>query len=154
VVTDFGLARRDADDSAAPRGDRATEVFVTQIGSVIGTPAFMSPEQLRGAPVDARSDQFSFCVALWTALFGAPPFAYPPSATLDELRRASERGVAAPTPPVPAALVPVERALRRGLSHDPHDRFPDMSSLLDALLAPARTRRRAYRYRFAAITAL
>src|SRR5262249_48717064 len=39
VVTDFGLARRDADDSAAPRGDRATEVFVTQIGSVIGTPA-------------------------------------------------------------------------------------------------------------------
>ncbi len=49
---------------------------------MIGTPAYMAPEQLRGGAADARSDQFSFCVALFEALYGERPFA---GGSLEEL---------------------------------------------------------------------
>src|SRR4029077_12485001 len=58
-VADFGLA--------AP-------VLASTGGSLVGTPAYMAPEQLAGKPADARSDQFSFCVALFESLHGERPF--------------------------------------------------------------------------------
>src|SRR5581483_1759825 len=73
VVTDFGLARS--------RGDESGEVpildlEVTRTGELAGTPAYMAPEQLVSrAVVDAHADQWSFCVALWEALYGRRPFA-------------------------------------------------------------------------------
>src|SRR4051812_10268762 len=83
-VADFGLARPvgDADpgggeaalmESPGSRGLLATPL--TEWGVAMGTPAYMAPEQLRGERADARSDQFSFCVALWEALYGRKPFA-------------------------------------------------------------------------------
>ncbi len=46
----------------------------TQVGAVLGTPAYMGPEQLRSLPIDARSDQFAFCITVFEALYGARPF--------------------------------------------------------------------------------
>jgi hypothetical protein len=90
----------------------------------------MSPEQYRAEPLDARSDQFSFCVALHEGLFASRPFA---GDTIEDLRRAVLDGVV--TPPSSRSDLPgfVHRAMMRGLSRDPADRFPDMAALLDAL---------------------
>jgi serine/threonine protein kinase len=138
VVTDFGLARVEADDADADADEavragvaRPLRTTLTRTGSRLGTPAYMSPEQLRGEVADARSDQFSFCVALWEAIFGTRPFAIRPRASLDEVRRAVEAGVV--DPEVPTTTAALERALRRGLALAAADRFADMNALLAAL---------------------
>src|ERR1041384_163083 len=72
-VTDFGLARPDEPvDRATPS---PTLTAITQTGVLVGTPAYMAPEQHLRGPIDARSDQFSFCVALYEGLYGERPFA-------------------------------------------------------------------------------
>jgi eukaryotic-like serine/threonine-protein kinase len=80
-VLDFGLARAQASAGAestlreALIGDvDVGEARLTREGALLGTPTYMAPEQWRGAVADARSDQFSFCVALWEALLGERPF--------------------------------------------------------------------------------
>lgn len=126
-VTDFGLARPDL--VAEEELPEALAMHLTHEGAVIGTPAYMSPEQLHGRPADARSDQYSFCVALYEALVGRRPFA---SRSIGELRSRVEEGM----PPAPRdGSVPghVWAALARGLQPDPAARFPDMAMLLDAL---------------------
>jgi tetratricopeptide (TPR) repeat protein len=141
-VLDFGLSRppRGSDGPEAP-GEPATpsaNVTLTQVGAYIGTPAYMSPEQHLCQPADARSDQFSFCVALYEALYGQRPFSGRSAA---EVRLAVFRDLALPVDPrrAPGHL---RRALARGLQRRPGDRFPDMAGLLAALAAdPARRRR-------------
>ncbi len=80
-VLDFGLARTEAADDETPSSEalplddsHAMLATLTQTGSILGTPAYMSPEQWQAKKVDARSDQFSFCVALYEALYGKRPF--------------------------------------------------------------------------------
>jgi tetratricopeptide (TPR) repeat protein len=110
---------------------------MTGTGGLVGTPAYMAPEQARGQEVDARCDQFSFCVALYEALAGTRPF---PGDDLPAVLARIERGELAPPrerPPVPGRVM---RALRRGLAAAPAARFPSMDALLDAL-APSRGRR-------------
>ena len=106
-------------------GGRLLGVSLTQYGAVVGTPRFMAPEQLRGEEVDARADQFSFCVALYTALYKQRPF---PS---------SDKPPTAPPMPPDSVRVParLRRAVLRGLALDPKDRHPSMSVLLDELAA-------------------
>ena len=79
---DFGLARlaleavdheRPASDADGKAAAAVAPASVTKTGAVLGTPAYMAPEQFQGAAVDARADQFSFCVALHEALYGARP---------------------------------------------------------------------------------
>lgn len=73
-VVDFGLAR--AMDRVGPASQPANAMEtrdvsggrLTQVGSILGTPGYMAPEQVRGEDADARSDQFSFCAALYEAL--------------------------------------------------------------------------------------
>jgi eukaryotic-like serine/threonine-protein kinase len=103
---------------------------ITRVGAIIGTPAYMSPEQFLGQPADFRTDQFSFCVSLYEALHGQRPFQ---GVNLSELAanviagRVNREGF---DPRVPPA---VQRALMRGLSVDPEARFPSMEALLAVL---------------------
>ncbi|MDC0673594.1 serine/threonine-protein kinase [Nannocystis radixulma] len=130
-VLDFSLAApidRQAELDAL--GDmRVSSVLITQDGGFVGTPAYMSPEQFLGTPTDPRSDQFSYCVTLWEALYGERPF---PGATVEQIRAALLRG--RPAGPahdrVPAAI---RRAVERGLQIDPGARHPDFTALLAAL---------------------
>jgi tetratricopeptide (TPR) repeat protein len=108
---------------------------MTAAGTWVGTPAYMAPEQHKGAGVDARADQFSFCVAVWRALYGAAPF---PGDTAEAIADAIGRGALAEPPAAAAARLPahVRGVLERGLRASPGARFPTMRELL-AALAPA-----------------
>ena len=151
-VLDFGLAQNDArGDPAALRRSTLTtsesqapelpgSTRLTQRGKTLGTPAYMSPEQHFAQPVDPLSDQYSFAITLYEALYGARPFA---GDSWAEIRRQVARGVV-PQPPL-ESRVPrrVYRALARGLAYDPGDRWPSLDALLAALEHdPWRARRR------------
>ena len=140
-VADFGLVQGAGSTSAEhpdkPDGDPPLAVTRTRPGTVMGTPAYMAPEQHRGDPVDAAADQFSFAVALWEALTGARPFVGGSGA---ELQAAQARPLAPPVMPMPRHL---EVALRRALAHDATARWPALPPLLAVLARdPQRTRRR------------
>jgi tetratricopeptide (TPR) repeat protein/predicted Ser/Thr protein kinase len=136
-VTDFGLARAErVTDEAPASGGHAGDLDtpLTRVGSQLGTPAYMAPEQIRGEDVDARADQFAFCVALWEALYKERPFA---GATVDELFENVTAGCRK-TPPASVRVPAHARfVLERGLAIDPAQRFPDMGALL-AVLSPRR----------------
>ncbi|MCH9683844.1 MAG: serine/threonine-protein kinase [Deltaproteobacteria bacterium] len=106
-----------------------------------GTPGYMSPEQLAGGPIDARADQYAFCVTLWEALLAAGP-------KLAGARAAEQReaGVVPKAHAGAAVPRPLRSLLERGLAADPDERFEDMGQLLDRLRA-YRTRRRRWRRR-------
>ncbi|MGE0784090.1 MAG: tetratricopeptide repeat protein [Sandaracinaceae bacterium] len=125
-VTDFGLAGWDGRATSVDPEAPLEDAVLTKTGALLGTPAYMAPEQLRGEPVDARADQFAFSVALAEALEGERPFR---GATVGELERAIASGarVGART------SRRVRRVLERGLASDRRSRFGDMRSLLDAL---------------------
>ncbi|HEX2657207.1 MAG TPA: serine/threonine-protein kinase [Polyangia bacterium] len=153
-VMDFGLARAigaadvSATDVAARTGgvSPADAVAVhgnaplTMTGELMGTPLFMAPEQFKGADTDARTDQFSFCVALYAALYGAHPF---PHDSLPKLMSAVLRGeVLQPSAKV-AAPTWLRRAVLRGLNVKPDERWPSMEALVRVLEHdPAQSRRR------------
>jgi len=127
-ILDFGLAKR----SAAMMGisgseDEATQsAFLTEPGVIAGTVGYMSPEQVRGEPVDGRSDIFSLGVVLWEMVTGRRPFrGDSPIETLSAIL--SEQ-----PPPDPALsdLPPeFERVLRRSLEKRPEDRYQAAAEL-------------------------
>ncbi|MCB9750743.1 MAG: protein kinase [Myxococcales bacterium] len=145
-VTDFGLVRRVAtsDSSAStsrpdPSRVSALDISLTKTGALVGTPAYMAPEQYGGVGGDTRMDQFAFCVALWEALYGHRPF---DGDTVPSLAHAvltqSPRAPPASRSRVPARL---RRVLERGLSKRPDDRYESMHHLLAALASdPWRSR--------------
>ncbi|MEM6993754.1 MAG: serine/threonine-protein kinase [Myxococcota bacterium] len=137
-VTDFGLAG--VVDAAATPTDSGGELAVslTRTGTIMGTPRYMSPEQMAGDAADHRSDQFSFAVSLHHAAYGEFPFR---GTTLDELRHDMLRGELR-TPGAsecPGALWPV---VRRALQVRPDDRYADMEALLHELRALCEVPRR------------
>jgi serine/threonine protein kinase len=109
------------------------------VGALLGTPAYMAPEQLRGEEADTRADQFAYCVVLWQCLYGGRPFAGDtPLAVLFAISHATFQEGA------PGRVVPtwIRRALERGLAADPAARWPDMPGLLRALADDPKARRR------------
>ena len=162
-VLDFGLARSVAEadqdedigashvsstenptvsgsESGAGRssGSRRGIAQLTKPGRIVGTLAYMSPEQLAAEPLDAGTDQFSFCATLYEALYGVRPFssrafaAYLMAVTQGILQQPTER-----------VLVPrwLRALVLRGLAVDPGQRHPDMEALLRQLRRPRRRMR-------------
>ncbi len=132
TVIDFGLSTRDEqqEESTLPSVDSV----VTATGALVGTPAYMAPEQLDRRVATARSDQFSFCVVLFEALTGRRPFK---GASLAALRRAMVRRPALESLRQHGAPRRVATAILRGLSEEPGRRWPNMDALLTEL-RPAR----------------
>jgi tetratricopeptide (TPR) repeat protein len=137
LVTDFGLARPAAGKTDAfaqvgtMPGTRALGIALTQTGALVGTPAYMAPEQLGGERTDALTDQFSFCVAAYEGLYGERPFA---GRVLAELIANVSDGNVRPAPARTTVPRWVRRALMRGLSVDPERRHPSMDALLAELV--------------------
>jgi eukaryotic-like serine/threonine-protein kinase len=126
--------------NAAPEGrttpnEKPTDL--TQTGFVMGTPAFMAPEVFAGHLADARSDQFSFCVALYEALYGEHPFG---GNNMTDLADNVTRGKVRPPPETTRVPGWVRRVLLRGLQVAPEMRWPTMDPLLAALDRGPRTR--------------
>jgi tetratricopeptide (TPR) repeat protein/predicted Ser/Thr protein kinase len=151
-VLDFGLARGLDEDEDAPAAslDQSVDLFdstdstgspfrtpLTRTGAILGTPAYMAPEQHLGKRADARCDQYAFCIALFEKLYGQRPFT---ANTLRQLvMRVLDGKIEEPTENrhVPQWL---RRVLERGMAIDPEQRWPDMNSLLVALGGPRKRR--------------
>jgi hypothetical protein len=136
-VTDFGLAQPSVTEAPAPLSEGEAQWMLEAVTrGVGGTPAFMSPEQWGGQELDARSDQFSFAVAFYQALYRRHPFlgARRPGELprIGALREAMERGA---QPPPESATVPswVWPILQRALKREPSARWPSMDELVRAL---------------------
>jgi eukaryotic-like serine/threonine-protein kinase len=153
-VADFGVARvaRTSDSggdtstsvstgedstAAPPRG--SSESTLTVAGALVGTPAYMAPEQLDGRLADARSDQFSFCATLYEALYGVRPYA---SDSLVDLLDAMEHSRLAEPRVDLSAPRWLRRIVVRGLAVRPENRFETLRELLDQLEAGRRRRGR------------
>ena len=145
-VSDFGLARAvgPADDAlaATTRANVARAQLelsrgpmspLTRTGAVMGTPMFMAPEQHVGARADERSDQFSFCVALYHALYGDWPFAGKSAVALADAVIAGRMQRPPRGRGVPRRL---RQILLRGLATEPADWFSSMEALLAELTRP------------------
>lgn len=139
-VTDFGIvgtrgtvlqSSESIEESEALIDDKTPlSVTLTREGTLLGTPMYMAPEQHERRPADERADQFSFCMALWEALYGERPF---PGSTAGEVSRAMRRQEVRPPPSGTEVPAWVRAILLRGLCYRPEDRFPSMDALLDAL---------------------
>ncbi|MEM9456194.1 MAG: serine/threonine-protein kinase [Myxococcota bacterium] len=151
-VLDFGLARlgdelstswppdEDDEPSLDPAVGFSLDESLTATGSLVGTPAYMAPEQFMGRRASAHTDQFSFCVSLYEGLYGERPFEGHDEHTL------AHNITGGRIRPVPrAAAVPawLRKILLRGLAVDPRDRYRSMDALLAALERDPRRRRRA-----------
>ena len=103
---------------------------LTRTGAMMGTPAYMAPEQFFGKETDSRTDQFSFCVSLYEALYGERPF---PGKKLTELTANVVQGTVRAAPAGTKVPFWVRRILLRGLRSAPAERYPSMAEMLTAL---------------------
>jgi serine/threonine protein kinase len=129
-------------DTIAPRLQSVSSGDLTHAGELIGTPAYMSPEQARSQQIDARGEIFSLGVVLFELLVGLRPFDRPTvPETLEAIREASPPAPSrASSRKIPPAL---DAVVLRALAKDPDARYPDMASFAAALRASVRPRRRA-----------
>lgn len=144
-VVDFGIATAHSLGFTVDPGlltqDLPLDVSseLTGTGLVLGTPAYMAPEQHVDGEVDARSDQFSFCASLYEALYGVRPYT---GETGRDIALA-KRNMALTVPKVERAVPPAaRRAMLRGLQPVSSDRWPSMDPLLQALRRASQSRRR------------
>ncbi len=154
-VLDFGLARSAGDTSGENLGPEAAGLAsvsdsrrvhaeldhaqLTRTGAMVGTPAYMSPEQHLGHSADPRSDQFSFCVTLYQALYGARPFA---AERISNLAFQVLQGKISAAPAGSTVPARVRRVVLRGLQADPDNRYPGMPALLADLARAVGFKRR------------
>ncbi len=123
-VVDFGIAKITTNDAADQQA-------LTIPGTIFGTPEYMSPEQARGDPLDARSDIYSGAVVLWHMLLGRSPFRG--TSVRDTLLKVFSEE--APSTERPGVFMPpgFESVLRRGMAKNKEERWPDAASFANAL---------------------
>jgi predicted Ser/Thr protein kinase len=139
VVIDWGLAkdvRAEEPDAAVSAELRAeADSSLTQHGAVMGTPAYMAPEQARGEPATERTDIFALGALLYNLFTGGPPHR---GASSQEVLDAVVGGIRVPIgsaePELPAELVTI---VEHAMAHDPADRYPSAKMLADDLRAYA-----------------
>ena len=121
-------------ESPAPTSSSA-EPRLTRTGAMVGTPAYMAPEQLGEGAASPASDQFSFCVSLWEAVYGQHPFG---GSSLAAMLGRAARGELADPPRSSEVPDWLGQVLRRGLRLAPSDRHPSLDALLTELAPGAR----------------
>ena len=126
VIVDFGLAKLIGDP-----------MRLTSTGQVIGTPMYMAPEQIRGKPIDPRTDLYALGAMLHEALGGKPVF--DAGTTFQMFEAHCSRPVPPLPPSVPARLA---RVLERALAKEPAARWPDATAMRRALSAASQRRPR------------
>jgi len=129
VVMDFGLAKERRADGELQK--------LTATGIILGTPEFMSPEQIRGKPLDARSDIYALALMAFEMITGKLPFA---GGSAQEIMIARLRGEPTPIRQVrPDLVIPeaVERVIDRALHRDPEQRFQTALDFAAAFAAAA-----------------
>ena len=130
VVMDFGLAKERRADAELQK--------LTATGIILGTPEFMSPEQLRGRPLDPRTDIYSLALMTYEMLTGKLPFS---GRTQQEMMIARLRSEPMPLrSAAPALALPeaVERVLTKAMHRDPGDRYASAPEFAQALAAAAK----------------
>ena len=136
-----GAASRPSHPSHPSMSRAPLDTPLTRMGDLMGTPRYMSPEQLGAAIVDGRSDQFSFCVSFYEALHGRRPF---PGEHVAELLEQIQSGSVPPRPAKSPAPAWLDALLEKGLAVEPRDRFESMHALLRALERNPADRRRRF----------
>ncbi len=136
-VTDFGLVRAagDASDARAGVGADTEDVTLTRTGTVLGTPAYMAPEQHAGEPADARTDQWALACSLYEALYEVRPFA---GNTIAEIATSVLAGTIRNEPRETAVPRHIRAAIRRALARAPADRFATVDDLVAAITPRSR----------------
>ncbi len=123
TIVDFGLAWFD------------TAPSITSTGMILGTPLYLSPELIKGDPIDGRSDQYSLAVILYEMLCGQSPFeAMSVPALYQQQLYIQPAPISEKNPSLPMS---VENALEKALSKEPDGRFATLADFYAALLAPA-----------------
>jgi hypothetical protein len=131
MVADFGIA-----SASVEAGDDGATGSAREATSIVGTPAYMAPEQAAGQTVDARADQYSFCVSLWEGLHGQRP---------QEAETRTQGALASATEaPKSRRRVPgwLTDAVARGFAPAPEKRWPTLAAMLDRLERGLARRRR------------
>ena len=116
VLMDFGIAR-----------PSMTDEQMTQMGTIVGTPKYMAPEQHRGKEIDPRADLYSLGVVFFEMLTGRPPF------TADDPMALGIKHITEPVPLMPGTLKRYQPLIRKLLAKDPDKRFQTGKELFDAL---------------------
>ena len=132
-VLDFGLAKRVLASGMVPSEDPATDLSLP--GQILGTVAYMSPEQIQGQEIDPRSDLFAFGIILHEMLTGEHP--WPRKSTVDTLHAILHDD---PPPIRTAALVGLASVVHKLLRKNPAERYPSAEAVLDALASRASSR--------------
>jgi len=151
-VSDFGIVGaaeipalpESVDGASLERSGSVLHAVTLSSGNtLLGTLGYMAPEQYERKTVDARADQFAFCVTLYETLYGQRPFA---GKRFRELRRSVTEGELRPPPRDAGVPSWIFAVIERGLSADPEARYPSMRALLDALSRdPVAAKRRRWR---------
>jgi serine/threonine-protein kinase len=134
-VLDFGVAGRTRlVDTTPGSGEGAVEMVTPSGGNAVGTPAYMAPEQVRGAAIDGRADQFGWAVLAYELLTARLPWKTPGELMSSIVAVLTEQ-VEPPSRHVSAIPMPVDTTILRALSKSPEDRFPSMLAVAAALSA-------------------